>query len=93
VRRALKRLKPTGSVPDTGSPAPIRSTSKKNARDRLIAWTSRAIGCGDEVWWSRFALPQMYAWQSQDQPVRLVEQHFCKDDPDPKALACYGVLW
>jgi len=30
---------------------------------------------------------------SQDQPVRLVEQAWRKDDPDPKALACYGVLW
>ena len=35
----------------------------------------------------------MHAWQSQDQPVRLVEQPWRKDDPDPKALACYGVLW
>src|SRR5258708_9455201 len=71
--------------------------AKKNARDRLIAWVSQqptwAIGFGDEVWWSRFALPQVHAWQSQDQPVRLVEQPWRKDDPDPKALACYGVLW
>jgi DDE superfamily endonuclease len=63
----------------------------------LIAWASQqpswAIGFGDEVWWSRFALPQMHAWQSQEQPVRLVEQSWRKDDPDPKALACYGVLW
>jgi len=63
----------------------------------LIAWASQqsswAIGFGDEVWWSRFALPQVHAWQSQEQPVRLVEQHWRKDDPDPKALACYGILW
>jgi hypothetical protein len=63
----------------------------------LIVWASQqpswAIGFGDEVWWSRFALPQAHAWQSQDQPVRLVEQAWRKDDPDPKALACYGVLW
>lgn len=25
--------------------------------------------------------------------MRLVEQPWRKDDPDPKALACYGVLW
>lgn len=25
--------------------------------------------------------------------MRLVEQAWRKDDPDPKALACYGVLW
>ena len=63
----------------------------------MLAWASQqptwAIGFGDEVWWSRFALPAAHAWQSQDQPVRLVEQAWRKDDPDPKALACYGVLW
>ena len=63
----------------------------------MIAWVSQqptwAIGFGDEVWWSRFALPQAHAWQSQEHPVRLVEQSWRKDDPDPKALACYGVLW
>ena len=26
------------------------------------------------------------------QPLRLVEQTVAKDDPDPKALACYGLL-
>jgi hypothetical protein len=25
--------------------------------------------------------------------VRLVEQSWQKGDPDPKAFACYGVLW
>lgn len=25
--------------------------------------------------------------------MRLIEQVWQKDDPDPKALACYGVLW
>lgn len=38
-------------------------------------------------------LPAAHAWQSQDHPVRLVEQSWRKDDPDPKALAGYGVLW
>jgi DDE superfamily endonuclease len=63
----------------------------------LIAWASVqpdwAIGFLDEVWWSRFALPRMHAWQSEDRPVRLIEQAWKKGDPDPKALACYGVLW
>lgn len=35
----------------------------------------------------------MHAWQSEDQPVRLTEPSWKKGDPDPKALACYGVLW
>jgi hypothetical protein len=63
----------------------------------LIAWASSqpdwAIGFVDEVWWSRFALPRLHAWQSEDHPIRLVEQAWQKGDPDPKALACYGVLW
>lgn len=52
-----------------------------------------AIGFLDQVWWSRFALPRLHAWQSKDHPVRLIEQTWQKGDPDPKALACYGVLW
>jgi len=63
----------------------------------LIAWASQqpawAIGFLDEVWWSRFALPRMSAWQDAEHPIRLVEQSWKKEDPDPKALACYGVLW
>jgi len=70
---------------------------KKRTRDRLIAWASSqstwAIGFQDEVWWSRFALPRMHTWQDEEHPIRLVEQSRQKDDPDPKALACYGVLW
>ena len=63
----------------------------------MIAWASQqadwATGFLDEVWWSRFALPRMHAWQDEEQLVRLVEQSWRKGDPDPKALACYGVLW
>lgn len=45
----------------------------------------------DEVWWSRVAQPPLHAWAA-NQPLRLIEQARAKDDPDPKALACYGVL-
>src|SRR5438876_54699 len=71
--------------------------AKKNARDRLIAWASQqlswAIGFLDEVWWSRFALPRMHARPREDPPVRLREQSWKKEDPDPKALACSGIVW
>jgi len=50
------------------------------------------LGFGDEVWWSRFARPSLQAWQASDHPLRLVEQERAKADPDPKALACYGLL-
>ena len=50
------------------------------------------LGFADEVWWSRLAQPDLHSWREADQPLRLVEQTVAKDDPDPKALACYGVL-
>ncbi len=49
-----------------------------------------ALGFADETWWSRVAQPQLPTWA--EQPLRLVEQEVPKADPDPKALACYGVL-
>jgi hypothetical protein len=52
-----------------------------------------ALGFADETWWSRFARPHLHAWADDaDGPLRLVEQDVPKADPDPKALACYGVL-
>jgi hypothetical protein len=51
-----------------------------------------ALGFEDEVWWSRLASPALHAWAEPDRPLRLVEQTVAKDDPDPKALACYGLL-
>jgi hypothetical protein len=34
----------------------------------------------------------MHAWADTDSALRLVEQTAPKDDPDRKALACYGLL-
>jgi transposase len=51
-----------------------------------------AIGFEDEVWWSRLAQPALHSWAAPDQPLRLVEQTIAREDPDPKALACYGLL-
>jgi hypothetical protein len=69
---------------------------QKKRRDRLIRLAEQhadwGLGFGDEVWWSRFAAPARHGWQSSDVPLRLVEQDAPKDDPDPKALACYGLL-
>ncbi len=46
----------------------------------------------DEVWWSRVAQPALHTW-SDTHPLRLIERTVAKADSDPKALACYGVLW
>lgn len=50
------------------------------------------MGFEDEVWWSRVAQPALRSWTEDDHPLHLVEQTVAKTDPDPKALACYGVL-
>ncbi len=34
----------------------------------------------------------MNAWADEDTALRLIEKVKQKDDPDPKALACYGLL-
>jgi hypothetical protein len=69
---------------------------KKAQRDRLIRLAQQhpdwLLGFEDEVWWSRLAHPALHAWQADDQPYRLVEQTVARDDPDPKAVACYGLL-
>jgi len=49
------------------------------------------LGFADETWWSRLALPNLHAW-SDAEPLHLVQRQAAKDDPDPKALACYGLL-
>lgn len=34
----------------------------------------------------------MHTWTESDRPLRLVEPTVAKTDPDPTALACYGLL-
>jgi hypothetical protein len=48
------------------------------------------LGFADEVWWSRLAQPAMHAWG--EEPLRLAGHTADKADPDPKAVACYGLL-
>jgi transposase len=49
------------------------------------------LGFQDETWWSRLALPALHTW-AEAAPLRVVERAADRADPDPKALACYGVL-
>ena len=50
-----------------------------------------AVGFEDECWWSRLALPALSSFSEQGKPLRLVQQSVAKDDPDPKAISCYGL--
>jgi transposase len=45
----------------------------------------------DECWWSRVAQPPLHSFSEAGEPLRLVEQSVAKDDPDPKAISCYGL--
>jgi DDE superfamily endonuclease len=69
---------------------------QKKARDRLIRLATShpewALGFEDETWWSRLAQPLLHAWTPAQQPLRFIEQTVPSTDPDPKALACYGLL-
>jgi hypothetical protein len=50
-----------------------------------------AIGFEDECWWSRAALPTLNAWAQEGSPPRLIQRSVPKDDPEPKAVSCYGL--
>jgi hypothetical protein len=36
-------------------------------------------------------LPSLHSWSEKGEPLRLVQQSVAKDDPDPKAISCYGL--
>jgi transposase len=69
---------------------------KKKRRDRLIqrarTQPTWALGFGDEVWWSRLAQPHQHCWTEAEAIHKLQELTLPTDDPDPKALACDGLL-
>jgi hypothetical protein len=50
-----------------------------------------AVGFEDECWWSRVALPTLNAWSEDGEPLRLLQRSVATDDPEPKAVSCYGL--
>jgi len=96
IRLALKRLGVRWQRAKLWitSPDPAYARKKKR-RDTLIALAKRygwGVGYLDEVWWSRVSQPNLHSWSEKDEPPRLQERSVDKNDPDPKALACYGML-
>lgn len=82
-------------MPSIGLRARPRLPEGKKRRDDLIALAQRqgwVVGYQDEVWGSRVSQPNLHSWSEKDEPLRLQELNKNKDDPDPKALACYGML-
>src|SRR5215204_5274596 len=73
-----------------------RVRPKKGARDRLIGLAERhprrVVGFEDETWFSRSERPSVHSWSDATKPpMRLLEKEARKDDPEPKALSCYGL--
>jgi hypothetical protein len=68
---------------------------EKRRRDGLMRLAEDkadwVVGFEDECWWSRVAQPTLHSFSEEGEPLRLVEQSIEKDDPDPKAIACYGL--
>jgi transposase len=76
------------------SPDPAYARKKKG-RDRLIHLAEShpdwVLGFQDECWWSRLAQPNLHAWAGEE-PLRLLELEAPPEDPDRKALCCYGLF-
>ena len=72
-----------------------RVREKKRRRDRLIhlaeGRSEWVVSFLEETWWSRLARPALGSWSDAGEPLRLVDQSVAKDDPDPKAISCYGL--
>jgi hypothetical protein len=52
------------------------------------AW---AVGFLDECWWSRVSLPTLGSFSEEGKPLRLIQHSVAKDDPESKAISCYGL--
>ena len=97
MRLALRRLGVTWKRAKhwITSPEPAYAR-KKNRRAQLIqramAQPTWALGLGDAVWWSRLAQPDQHCWTETDAKYKLQELTPPTNAPDPKALACYGLL-
>src|SRR5207248_1898245 len=93
VRRVIVAFNARGvAARRRGSSRPQRIHAAVDLARRALTHPAWVLGFEDEVWWSRLARPALHSWAEADQPLRLVEQTVAKDDPDPKALACYGLL-
>jgi hypothetical protein len=57
-----------------------------------MAHPSWALGFSAEVWWSRLAQPDQHCGVDTEATHKLQELTPPMDDPDPQALACYGLL-
>jgi hypothetical protein len=58
---------------------------------RALGHPDWVLGFQDEVWWSRYAPPNLQTW-TEDKPLRWVQNEPDRHAPAPKAVACSGLL-
>jgi len=57
-----------------------------------MAHPTWALGLGDAVWGSRLVQPNPHAWTAIDAKHKGQELTLPLEEPEPKALACYGLV-
>jgi hypothetical protein len=85
---AWKRAKHWITSPD---PAYRRKKRRDQVIQRAMVRPTWALGFGDAGWWSRLAQPEQHCWTDTDTTYKLQELTPPTDEPDAKALACYGL--
>ena len=68
----------------------MSQTSIRTRTPSAASRPGRALGFADEVWFSRLAQPVLHAWTAGER-LRLSLHAADRADPEPKALACYGL--
>jgi hypothetical protein len=96
IRLTLRRMKINWKRAKNWMTSPDPNyAAKKARRDRLIRLAAQhpdwVLGFEDEVWWSRLARPSFNAWTGGP-PMRVQLLKADANDPDPDAVACYGLL-
>jgi hypothetical protein len=57
---------------------------------RAVGHPDWVLGCQAEVWWSRYAQPNLQTW-TEAKPRRLLHNEPDRHAPESKAVACYGL--
>jgi transposase len=96
VGKTMRRMGVTWRRAELWMTSPdLHYAQKKARRDRFIRLAGKhpewVVGFLDEVWWSRLARPSLRAWSGGD-PLKMHVLSRPKDDPDPVAICCYGML-
>lgn len=94
ILRVLQHLRTNWQRAKCWITSPDPRYARKKWRDRLIGLAvlhpEGVLGVQDEVWWSRLAQPNLYAW-TYGTPLRLIQNKPDRRDSEPKAVPCYGL--